>query len=374
MVVKKQKLWCSVLVIALLFGAGSAYGQSNLKEGNNQFALFTRSGDIKQLESARKFADAAYTTKRDSLNFRNNLLRALVYSTLSVVDSARKQKYTDDPIIVATKALANLRDRQLAYENEPEITHIRLYLANGHLLKANRAAAAGDLQEAYDRYRSVDSLDRTSYNVNHNLAVLSHKLGRKSEAIQLYEGLIGQSKSSKPAYIHALADLYEQEQNRQKVANILLTGRDQFPDDKDILFRLINFYNDNKAYDSIVPLIDAALKHEPSNIDLLYLGGFASEEAGSISQAKQYYTKLIQVDEYNYQGNYAMGLIYLRDYLSDPKNRNHQTNAQDYLLRANQIKPSAVNALQSLALFYETNGNIIQLERVNNILNQLTLN
>lgn len=84
------------------------FGQSNLKEGNNQYALYSNSGDVKQLDAARKHADDAYKTKRDSVSFRNNLLRALVYGTLSVVDSNRTRKYTEDPLITAELALARL--------------------------------------------------------------------------------------------------------------------------------------------------------------------------------------------------------------------------------------------------------------------------
>lgn len=360
-------LFCSV-------SSQPSWAQSNLKEGNNQYALYTASGDMKQLLAARKYADAAYANRRDSMSFRNNLLRALVYSTLSVVDSSREQKYAEDPIHIASKALARLNDRQLAYENEPEISHIRRYLANGHLIKANRAVAAKNYKEAYDRFRSVDSLDGQTYDVKHNLAVLSQELGRNSEAIMLYSELIQRPKTSKAAYIHSLADLYIKENNQNRAIGILKMGYEQFPGNKSILFRLINVYNEHQSYDSIIPLIDAALKHEAENTDMLYLAGYAHEMTGNIGRAKEYYSRLIEVDEHNYQGNFALGLIFLREYAQDTSNKKLHNQAQNYLLRANQIKPSALNALKSLAFLYKTNGDIIQLERVNNILNQLTFN
>src|SRR5690606_754951 len=132
--------YCAVISIFVVFATvNQTLAQSNLKEGNNNYALYSKSGDMKQLEASRKFADAAYTTKRDTLSFKNNLLRALVYSTLAVVDSNRKQKYTLDPLDVAHRAMKHLKDKQLLFDNEPEINHIIRNLANGHLIKANRA-------------------------------------------------------------------------------------------------------------------------------------------------------------------------------------------------------------------------------------------
>src|SRR3546814_20002661 len=86
--------------ILLAVSASPVIAQSNLKEGNNSFARYMQSKDIKQLEAARKFADDAFKTKRDSTTFRNILLRGLVYSTLAVVDSNRTQKYTDRKSVV----------------------------------------------------------------------------------------------------------------------------------------------------------------------------------------------------------------------------------------------------------------------------------
>src|SRR5690606_4123274 len=112
------------IVGLLITGALCATAQSNLKEGNNNFALYSKNKDFKHLEAARKLADEAYKTKRDSSSYRNNLLRGLVYSTLAVVDSNRTQKYSSDPIDIALSAIKKLNDPQLNYEHQPEIDYI----------------------------------------------------------------------------------------------------------------------------------------------------------------------------------------------------------------------------------------------------------
>lgn len=351
-----------------------AVAQSNLKEGNNQYALYSKSGDRKQLEAARKYADEAFKTRRDTLGFRNNLLRALVYSTLSVVDSNRTLKYTEDPLVITQRSLNKLKDRQLVFENEPEINHIVRNLANGHLIKANKALKKNDFEEAYAQFRKVDSIDGRTYNVRHNLAVLSDRLGNVDEAANRYEALTANPKNSNPAYIHALADIYEKKDSKSLLLKVLERGYEQFPDNSGILFRLINTLKKGQAYEAIVPLLDNALKLGPDDINLQYIAAYTFDVTGNTDRAKQCYEKVIALDRNNYNGNFGIGLIYLGEYVKNPKNRTLQSKAQDYLLKANQINPTGINALRSLAVLYQTKGDFIQLERVNNILDQLTLN
>ena len=78
--------------ILVVFSVSTVLAQSNLKEGHNSFARYTKSKDFKHLEEARKFADDAFKTKRDAANVRHNLLRELVYNALAVVDSNRTQE------------------------------------------------------------------------------------------------------------------------------------------------------------------------------------------------------------------------------------------------------------------------------------------
>src|SRR5690606_6469982 len=148
----------TTLVILLVVGISPALAQSNLKEGNNNFARYMQSQDFKHLEAARKFADAAFKTKRDSTNFRNLLLHGLVYSTLAVVDSNRTQKYTSDPNDIALWSLKRLTNKSVDFEYEPQVDYIKRSLAKAYLIKANRAVVNANYEEAFHQYKMVDSI------------------------------------------------------------------------------------------------------------------------------------------------------------------------------------------------------------------------
>src|SRR5690554_4762831 len=342
------------LVFLLLFiGNGVVYAQSDEKEGSNNFAMYTKSGDFKLLENARKFSDNAYKDHRDSITYRNNLLRALVYSSLAVADSNRKLKYTKDPIEEAKFALSKLNDDQLNYENQAQIIHIQRKLSNAYLILGKRALNNNKLEEAYNHFLEVDAFSESGINVKHNLSVLSARLDKPQVAVGYYEEYLESLNRLTPANVLILAELYSKAGNPTEQLNTLVDGLDIFPNDKDILFQTINIYADNGSYDAVVPLIDVALKLDPENIKLNYLAGYAYEITGNRKLAAQYYETVIKLDDNNYNGNYELGLLFLKDYINDTSKSENFNQAEKYLLKANEIDPNSINALKSLAVLYE---------------------
>lgn len=371
---RMNSIKAAAIAVLLAVSTSHVIAQSNLKEGNNNFARYTKSKDFKHLEAARKFADESFKTKRDSTNFRNVLLRGLVYSTLAVVDSNRTQKYTTDPADVALWTLKRLSNKSVDFEVAPQIDYIRRSLAKAYLIKANRAVAEANYEEAFRQYSRVDSISGNTIDVKHNLAVLSSKTGNEEDAINRYKTFTAQSETSSPTYILELANLYKDKGDSREMLNTLLTGRQQFPENKEILFTLINTYMANESYAAVVPLIDEAIAHEPENVGLNYIAGYANEMENHYDVAKKYYERVIGLDANNFEGNLELGLLYLKEYIAQPDDDEVQRKAQEHLLKANQIQPSEVNTLKSLAVLYDRSGDVIQLERVNNILNQLTIN
>lgn len=379
MMIKRRKMISrriktGILLLALIFSGGLThlFAQSNLKEGNNHFALYTKSGDFKMLEKAKKFSDDAYVTAKDSASDRNNMLRALVYSSLSVADSNRKLKYKKDPIEVAADALNLLQDPDYNYENEQQIRYVRKNLANAYLMLARRALSNNKYQEAFTNLKLVDTYNDGALQVKHNLAVVSEKLGKTPEAIKYYTAFMEQESEAKPQYALILARMYQKTGQDSEALKVLQQARDLFPDNRDILFTILNVLADNGSYGQVVSLVDEAIGMEPENPELNYLAGYANEVTGNTSKARKYFEQVIRLDENNFDANLELGLLYLRQYLKGSGEEDKMNNAQKYLLKANEIDPDAVDALKSLAILYEKTGDSMQLERVKNQLNQNT--
>src|SRR5690606_3509308 len=294
------------LFVVFLLGTGVVAAQSNEKEGSNRFAMYTKNGDFKVLEEARKFADNAYKERRDSSSYKSNLLRALVYSSLSVADSNRTLKYVKDPLDEAKFALAKLDDKQLNFENGPQLIYINRKIAHGHLILGRKALGKNEFQVALEHYKQVDSFAKGDINVKRNLSAISSKLGRHQEAIDYYKEHLDRSLSISAADYLILADLFKDAGKPNEQLNTLLNGRDAHPSNKNILFQIINIYAANGSYDAVVPLLNDAIQMEPDNVELNYLAGYANEITGNRNAAEQFYKKVINLDDNNYNGNYEL--------------------------------------------------------------------
>ncbi len=362
----------AIASLVLLGFSLTVEAQSNYKESSNSFARYTHSGDIKQLENAKKFIDEAYKTKRDTTNSKNNILRALIYSSIAYADSTQKIKTTQDPIVITNNALAKIKPRNRD-NYESEINYINQNLSAAYIYRANKNIEKKEYDKAYNNFLEVDKLGDKSEDITNNLALLAAKAGKNDEAIIYYNSIIKNGNADVSKYL-ALAKLYKEKGEKQLYLNTLQAARAKFENNKEVLFLLIQTLSENKSYSSIVPIIDEAIKYEPDNIELYYLAGYANENTNHINAATKYYGKVLQLDENNFDANLALGLIYLNDFLKDKNNLEAQYKAQDYLLMANSIKPYAVNALKGLALYYENTNDEDQLDRVKVLLNQLSNN
>ena len=360
-------------LLASLFLVGlssTVVAQSNYKESSNSFARYVQTGEIKQLESAKKFIDEAYKTKRDSTSKRNTLLRAMVYSSLAYADSNRTIKTDRDPIDITNQALSKLKNKD-SYEKE--INYINQNLVAAYISRANKAVNKKEFDKAYADYVAVEKLGVKSDDLLNNLAFLSKSAKNEAAAIQHYTKLIKNGEADASNYL-TVANLYQKVGDKQRQLQTLLEARQKLKYDKKVLIALADYYAKEKSYHALAPLADEISAVESDDKNLHYLLGFALENNGQVDKAKSYYEKTLQIDQNHYEASLALGLIYLSDFLKDKNNLEAQYGAQNYLLKANGIKPYAVNALKGLSMFYEAADDDEQLDRVKVLLNQLSNN
>lgn len=366
----KDKIIIGSLSFLFVFMTNNVSAQSAYKEASNAFALYTQTGEIKNLENAKNHIGNIYKTKRDSSKSKVNVLRAMVMSSLAYADSTRTIKLDKDPIDLTLETLSKIDDGdKLGYPGE--LDYVRQNLAGALIYRANNFLKEQKFDEAYLDFSRVDQMEVKSEDVTYNLALLATKAGKIEDAIKHYK-LIQEAGNITPEQYIELANLYKKIDKQQEVLNILEEAKTKFPENKEILLYLIDSYAKNQSYDAIVPIIDQALSFEPENIELNYLAGYANENMQNIAASKAYYEKVIQLDPNNYESNLALGLISLKNFLADTNTEESQQEAQNYLLKANEIKPYEINALKSLALYYEKAEDAAQLDRVNLLLNQLT--
>lgn len=363
-----------ILLISGFFLTLASAGAQTLitKEAMNSFALYTSSKDIKKLELARTKIDEAYKTKSDSLDSRNNLVRALVYSTLARIDSNLKYSYKKDPVDEVLLSMKYVYGSKIERENFERINYIEKQLKDTYLFRANTALKNRKSEEAFKYFTILDSIDKTNISLSHNLALLAQELGYYQKSITYYEKLI--QVRPRPEYFLVLANLYELKNDETNIIRVLNSGADNFPNNRDIVFKLLNTLQIKADYKEIVKHINKALNLDEDNINLNYLAGFSHEMIGNVAKAEEYYKSIIEINPNNFDANYALGLLYLNLYLKDKSQTGIKYVTKTYLVKANEIDPNELKSLNSLAIFYKHSGESSELQKINNRINQLKLN
>ncbi len=342
------------------------------KDAMNSFAKYSASKAIKDLEAARKLIDDGYKTRSDSNAFKNNLIRSLVYSTLARADSNLKLKYPKDPVEIAKHSLRFIESSKSSSDADQEIDYIYGQLKQVYLYRANTSFRERRLNDALKYFTILDSLDKNNYSITHNLALLNQELGNYEESTLYYVKLISQK--PKPEYYLVLANLYESRGEENIAINTLKVGSEAFPDNRDLIFKLINMLVNRNDYVEIAKFTGRALKLDEFNINLNYLAGFSNEMKGNNLKAEEYYKAVLNINPNNYDGNYALGLLYLNLYLKDKTKENMMYISKYYLSKANEIDPNELKSLTSLSILYKHTGDKNELEKINNRINQLKLN
>lgn len=342
------------------------------KDAMNSFAQYSAIKDIKKLENARKLIDNGYKTKSDSNAFKNNLIRSLVYATLARIDSNLKYTYTKDPVDETLFSMKQVYGSKFEDESRSEIDYIEAQLKNTYLYRANNSFKNHRYAEALKYFSILDSIDQENLSVTHNLALLCQELGYYQRSVVYYNKLI--SKRPKPEYYMVLAILYESLGDEKNTIKVLSVGSGLYPNNRDLVFKLLNILQSRNDYGEIIKFTAQALKLDENNVNLNYLAGFSYEMLGNITKAEEYYKIILNINPNNYDANYALGLLYLNLYLKDMGQSGLMYVSKYYLSKANEIDPYEIKTLRSLSILYKHTGDKTELEKINNRINQLKLN
>lgn len=367
-----NKLFILVSSSIFLFVASVNAQGLAIKDAMNSFARYSDSKDIKKLEEARKLIDNAYKTKADSAAFKNNLVRSLVYSTLARLDSNLKYTYIKDPLEESLFSMKKVYGSKSANSSSQEIEYIENQLKLTYLYRANNSFKNRKYSEALKYFTILDSIDQNNTSIIHNLALLCQETGNMQKAIGYYEKLLIQKPMSE--YFMILANLYESLNDEKNTIRVLSDGSNAYPANRDLVFKILNVFVAKNDYKGIVKFVDKALKLDENNINLNYLAGFSYEMTGNMTKAEEYYKVILTINPNNYEANYALGLLYLNEYLKDKSQSGTVYVSKYYLSKANEIDPYELKTLTSLSILYKNTGNKEELQKINNRINQLKLN
>ncbi|MDB5110994.1 MAG: hypothetical protein JWR67_2108, partial [Mucilaginibacter sp.] len=391
------------LLVAGLLGlfSATAFAQkgelSNAQEAYTKYTAFKSAGAnlaMPNLTTAKTSIDKAAANEKTANMPQTFALKGAIYATLAVQDTV---KSTSAPLYAtAEEAVKKAQDADTKGEYKNLIADANRNLAQYKLTEGVNEYKEKKYDQAYnsfDRYRQIFP-DDTNAMYFTGLSALNSK--KYDEAITNYNKLVTTKFSQNPVIYYELSDIYLTKKDTAGAVKTVTEGIAKFPSNADLRKRQIELYLRMGKQEEVLNLIETAIKNDPKNKSLYYYGGFTYTQLGDAIDANQrktkdaaakeklgqtkidYYTKAadmykktLEIDPDFFEANLNLGYVLMKPGIDAynaaqqlPATKQKEFDAalskaslqldaaKPYLLKAVELNPKSVEALNNLKNYY----------------------
>ncbi len=330
--------------------------QAQPKNNSLLFAIALMHQHLKQYPKALEKVEEVLDNNADLLSAKLQKARLLVLlkrhdEALSWLEKLRKSHPENKSVqVLYARILLELNRLEPAREafvqlnqNFPDDPAILLSLA---LLNDE----TGHKTEARSNFYQLLGTRAHNNDAHFYLGRLADEEGNAADAVLHFSQVVA-GREFVPAQLRATF-LINQDQGLQAARQYLRQQREAFPEYSSALVRIeVEFLNDHKDYKEALTLLNAALKQEPNNIDLLYSRAMTAERANKLKIMEQDLRDILAKHPDNVDALNALGYT-----LADRTERWNE--ALPFIRRAFELAPNNPAVIDSLGWVYFRLGDI----------------
>lgn len=349
----------------------------------------------KSLSTAKESIDKAAANEKTATMPLTYAVKGSIYSALALQDTVAA---TSLPLFnTAEEALKKAKEVDTKGDNAKMINDAYLNLAQYQLTKGVKEYSAGKYDQAYksfDFYRTVAPEDTNAIYYT-GLAAANAK--NYPAAITNYTKLLTTNFSKNQTTYLDLSSLYLASKDTTNALKTVTDGVAKYPANSELRKREIEISLQTGKEKEVVDKIQAALANDPKNKTLYYYAGLTYSQAGDgyanaaktakdpatktklqASKAEAYgkagemYKKALEIDPNYFEANLNLGYIILNPAIDSynaanklPANKQKEYDAaiakakaqfdlaKPYLLKAVELQPKSLDALQNLRTYYQ---------------------
>lgn len=221
-----------------------------------------------------------------------------------------------------------------------------------------------------------------------NAALSAQNAKNNPKAIEHYNKLI-ELNFPQPLIYSSLANIYVNSQDTTKAFEVIMKGRQKYPQDFDLLISETNLYLSTRETEKAMSNLQEAIKTDPLNPTIHYAAGTIYDQMGNKDDAEKSYIKAIELKPDYFEANYNLGALYVNKAaeiqndanklkLGDPQYDVMKGQADDilrkslpYLEKATVLDAKDKSTLLALKEIYTRLGMYDKLKEVNSRLAEL---
>ena len=169
-----------------------------------------------------------------------------------------------------------------------------------------------DKEMAYHFFDLAGQIDLSDTTIHYNAGFIANDLGMFDEAKKHFGYLLEVPEYNKLTVYYLMVQILSgEEQNPEASYDMVMAGREDYPEDKILAEYEIQLLLQLNKMDEAMASIQEALKNDPNNAGILLRSGYLKEQSGDIDGALEDYKKSVAADPTFYDGNYYTGALLL---------------------------------------------------------------
>jgi tetratricopeptide (TPR) repeat protein len=222
----------------------------------------------------------------------------------------------DDPLIYAYqnyKKVYNMEGGE-SLENTIDLKMLSLY--DQVVREAANNFTNGKYEKAFKYFKTAtevrnmpvfnNEIDTVNY---YNAALAAYNAKMWEEAATYFQKAIDYNYGGADAFI-LLKGAYQQQGDSTSMLNSLKAGFEKYPDSKNIVIELINYYLSAGDAEAALEYIDMAKDKDPENASLYFAEGTLHDRLGNYEEAVNAYKTAVQKDPEYFDAYYNLGVMY----------------------------------------------------------------
>lgn len=294
----------NVILLVAVLTAGAAFAQ------NAKVATAYRYEQNGDFEAARDAIEPATTHEKTSGKEKTWRYRGRIYYGLAM---GEYDVNTAEALQTAYESFLKAKELDSRGSWEEEVT---MRLNEVRIASLNSGVGAFE-EEQYGMARdlfvlsgdvggSLGIYDTLAY---YNGGLAAEQAGDYESALKYYK------KTAETGYLGAkmwlyIANVYNQKEDPDGYISALKEGREQYPNDADLIIYELNYYLQQGKYDEAENNLKLALEKEPDNKQLYFSLGVVYENLDRPEDAIKAYKDAIEIDPDYFDANYNLGAHY----------------------------------------------------------------
>ncbi|MCD4744977.1 MAG: tetratricopeptide repeat protein [Bacteroidales bacterium] len=327
-----------------------------------------------KLDKAKEYIDQASENASTINDARTWYYRGNIYLDIARTQDEKYKNLDPDALQKAYEAYNKCLELDKKKEYFNELSPRILLCGEEFYNKAASFYNINDYNKSMQYFEKAFEINKTTGKIDttaiYNAAISAELAKNYDKTIEFLKYLINLN-YNKPTIYSSLSNIYKSENDTIKALEIVMEGREKYPDDFSLIITETNIYLSTGETEKALSNLELAIQKDTTNPTIYYAVATNYDALGDFDKAENAYMKAIKLKPDYFEPNYNLGALYVNkasdvineanklplDAVDEYQKKKDEAdnllkNSLPYLEKALKMQPDDINTLVSLKEIY----------------------